>query len=797
MPQLTSMPSAAILTAHSTVTASIYPSVAWWDGTLALRQAGTMLTRWASSEFSTDWGTRDISERTPFYDPISYHQGSVWPLFTGWVSLAEYRAGRPLSGYAHLMQNAGLTWAQDLGSVTELLSGEFFQPLGRSSAHQTWSSAMVISPALRGLFGLDWDVPNRTLRLAPKLPADWNEAKLHNVPFGSSRLEVQYERKADRLVVRTLSDQPEVLCLRDQLTAAPPCAAAPAKVHSLELPLPPVELAIPHQLPPQGSTTRQLKVLDEKEGSFTLAAQGGSVFELPVRVNRAGAKIEGAERIGDKIRIRFPEGEGYRTPNREVHLVERFSALAVCAAAAASAAGLFFGNGLHPIWWLMWIAPIPVLCLAPRVSSGMAFSAASVAWILGGLNTWTYYRELRIPLPVVILVAFLVPGLVFGLAVLFFRFFVRRNLPWAAALALPCTWVTLEYLNNLTQGTYQNLAYTQMDCLPLLQLGAVTGLWGISFAVLLFSSTLAAWAAVRGRQSRALGLTVLAIFAAIFAFGLWRLGGHPAAGAGVTVGLVGSDLPQNSLPDKPAEAMRLLQEYASQSSGLAERGAKIVLLPEMTAVVGDSLMGQVDELFSSTARSTGMQILVPVIHSTAAGRYNEARLYSSSGVLEATYRKQHLVPVYEDLTHPGTELTILHQPAGVLGIEICKDMDYLDPARRYGASGIGLLLVPAFDFKRDGWLHGRMAIMRGVENGFHIARVAKNGIFTVSDTRGRVLSEVMSSTAPFATLVATAGVDHVPTLYTVWGDWFAWLNCAALVALLVFGASVRRRPTAA
>src|SRR6185437_16211989 len=85
-------------------TASIYPAVAWWDGTFGLKSAGPMLSRWASAEFSADWGTRDISKRTSFYDPISYHQGSIWPLFTGWVALAEYRAGRSLSGYAHLMQ---------------------------------------------------------------------------------------------------------------------------------------------------------------------------------------------------------------------------------------------------------------------------------------------------------------------------------------------------------------------------------------------------------------------------------------------------------------------------------------------------------------------------------------------------------------------------------------------------------------------------------------------------------------------------------------------------------------------
>ncbi len=169
-------------------TASIYPSVAWWDGTFALKDAGPMLMRWASSEFSADWGTRDISNRTPFYDPISYHQGSIWPLFTGWVSLTEYRAGRDLSGYAHLMQNLNLTWAQDLGSVTELLSGDFFQPLGRSSSHQLWSSAMVLSPLLRGLFGLSWDVPRYTLHVAPNLPATGTRRACETCRSGRTRL---------------------------------------------------------------------------------------------------------------------------------------------------------------------------------------------------------------------------------------------------------------------------------------------------------------------------------------------------------------------------------------------------------------------------------------------------------------------------------------------------------------------------------------------------------------------------------------------------------------------------------
>jgi glycogen debranching enzyme len=302
-------------------TATIYPAVAWWDGTLVLPHAEAMLTRWASDEFSTDWGTRDISERTSFYDPISYHQGSVWPLFTGWVSLAEYRAGRPLSGYAHLMQNAGLTWAQDLGSVTELLSGRFFQPLGRSSSHQTWSSAMVISPLLRGLFGLEWDAKNRSLRLAPRLPANWERARLRNVPLGNAIVDLSYERQAGQWRVRATAKAPQVFCLAPQATPEQPCRAAPALVKEFFAPVKPVEIALPATLPEEGSDTRQLKILSETysdhEATFTIQARARSSYELPVRLNRPHITVRGGQMSNGKLHIEFPESNADQTETVE------------------------------------------------------------------------------------------------------------------------------------------------------------------------------------------------------------------------------------------------------------------------------------------------------------------------------------------------------------------------------------------------------------------------------------------------------------------------------------------------
>jgi glycogen debranching enzyme len=298
-------------------TATIYPAVAWWTGRLTLPHSDQMLSRWASPEFSADWGTRDISGRTPFYDPISYHQGSIWPLFTGWVSLAEYRAGRTLAGYAHLMQNAGLTWAQDLGSVTELLSGDLYQPLGRSSSHQIWSSAMVLTPALRGLFGLDWDAPQHTLRLAPNLPSGWDTAQLHNVPLGNSRIDLQFTRQKDRLLVRAKSAKSEAFCLVPQTAPRDqPCREPAATVHELVLPLPAVEIGIPSELPLPGSRTSQLKVIREQRTANRYAvvfeAPGGVEYDLPVRINQPNMQSKGAELAGSKVRILFPAGEGYQ-----------------------------------------------------------------------------------------------------------------------------------------------------------------------------------------------------------------------------------------------------------------------------------------------------------------------------------------------------------------------------------------------------------------------------------------------------------------------------------------------------
>ena len=111
-------------------------------------------------------------------------------------------------------------------------------------------------------------------------------------------------------------------------------------------------------------------------------------------------------------------------------------------------------------------------------------------------------------------------------------------------------------------------------------------------------------------------------------------------------------------------------------------------------------------------------------------------------------------------------------------------MDFPKLSREYAAEGANLLLVPAWDFNLDRWLHARMAVLRAVENGFALARAARNGLLTLSDNRGRILAEASTVPGHFVSISGKVNVVREETLYTRTGDWFAWICVAVFVSLL-------------
>ena len=265
-----------------------------------------MLQAWSSPLLATDWGTRALATTVRFYDPISYHMGSVWPLFTGWNAMAQYRTGHPAAAWLTLQQNLRLTFAEDPGTVTEVLSGAFYQPMGRSSAHQLWSSAMTLAPAVRGLFGIDVDTTTNTLAVHPQLPVTWNEATLNNIRMGTGLYRIHLVRNGRSLEVLTSSiPQQTTVHLTDGAYSpvvngtrktTVPLPAVEFGLHTPAAPLPGDETHLPH-------ITAEQYFPDRTE--FDLEAQGNTTVLLDVR--RSGT-LDPAP-----YAVTVPAGAGYVT----------------------------------------------------------------------------------------------------------------------------------------------------------------------------------------------------------------------------------------------------------------------------------------------------------------------------------------------------------------------------------------------------------------------------------------------------------------------------------------------------
>jgi hypothetical protein len=186
-----------------------------------------------------------------------------------------------------------------------------------------WSSAMVITPALRGLSGIDVDGLSGVVRLDPHLPGDWDNASVERIHVGPSVCSLMYQRQGQGLVVKVSSvSGPGV-----RLASVVKGSKVASDGASVTFALPTVEVAVPHGLPLPGARTAQMKVLGETLDGHSLKleleAEAGSVFELTVRRNAAklnlhadGGVIEGAP-VGtnaglEKLVVKFPAGIGYQ-----------------------------------------------------------------------------------------------------------------------------------------------------------------------------------------------------------------------------------------------------------------------------------------------------------------------------------------------------------------------------------------------------------------------------------------------------------------------------------------------------
>jgi hypothetical protein len=196
--------------------------VDWTSAILALSsevpedKAEADIAKIASPELSTDWTTRLFTNKSPYYDPVSYNNGTAWPFMNTLVSLAEYEHGNPVAGFTTWSQTARLTGLQAPGYMPEHMNGDRYLPGERSVPHQLFSSVGVVVPAVRGLLGLttlestDTQIgAGRVLMFHPQLPADWNLVRFSGYVAGADHISGEVRQESGRTVVELESDGAE------------------------------------------------------------------------------------------------------------------------------------------------------------------------------------------------------------------------------------------------------------------------------------------------------------------------------------------------------------------------------------------------------------------------------------------------------------------------------------------------------------------------------------------------------------------------------------------------------------
>ena len=346
--------------------ASVLATVPMWFGLLDAQKSGQMIGVLAGEDQQTDWGMRIISDRSPKFSGGGYHFGSVWPLFTGWAAVGEYRYHREHAAYENLRANALLALDGSPGHVTEVLSGDYYQPLPTSSPHQIWSAAMVISPILRGMLGLEYDAAQHTLTFAPHIPADWTSLEIQREVAGEDTLDLTYAKNADTITLNA-----ERKGNADCTVVFSPAVSLRAEVLGVELNGRPVPfraeangsdqhvavkfgvysgpntlkirlrndfgLSYASGLPPLGSASEGLRIVNqswnEAHDQLRLDVQGltGRTYDLALWNGEQVSSAEGAdlESAGDgsvKLRVSMSAGSGTTFVQRSIVL--RFAAKA-------------------------------------------------------------------------------------------------------------------------------------------------------------------------------------------------------------------------------------------------------------------------------------------------------------------------------------------------------------------------------------------------------------------------------------------------------------------------------------
>jgi apolipoprotein N-acyltransferase len=466
-----------------------------------------------------------------------------------------------------------------------------------------------------------------------------------------------------------------------------------------------------------------------------------------------------------------------------------------------------------------WVALVPLLFALQGKTSRAAFRLGYLCGLVHYVTTFYWIRNVveqygGVPLPLAIVVLLLMCGylaLYPALFALLAKHWEPR--PQLSVWLLPTAWVALEWLraHALSGFPWANLGYSQTPFATLIQVADVTGVYGVSW-LLLLANTCITLALMRRRLHWSLAILAGCILATLI-YGSGRLetiqGLQDQAKAQVA-GLIQGNVDQAHKWD-PAFQQATVERYLKLSGMLVNNSPPPDLLvwPETAAPFFYGL----EDRFTPQLRKFVQQARIPLLFGSPTvvrvgdqpKYFNEVFLVDAAGATLGSYAKQHLVPFGEYVPFPRLLFFVqrLVQAAGDFaagrdqrplalngqrfGILICYEAIFPDLSRaavRLGASTLVNVTNDAwFGTSSAPYQHLAMARWRAIENRVPLIRCANTGISTVFEPTGR--TDKMIPLNETGTLVCALHPVPVTTIYTTWGDWFAWVCVLTSVVGLV------------
>jgi apolipoprotein N-acyltransferase len=451
---------------------------------------------------------------------------------------------------------------------------------------------------------------------------------------------------------------------------------------------------------------------------------------------------------------------------------------------------------------------------------GFFWYAGTCYWIF---STMRQYGGVNTPAALGLLTLFcLYLAIYHGVFGLIIGMLAERSLSRRALLLAPVAWVAVELARTRITGfPWDLLGTTQVDNVPLARLATFTGVYGLSFEIMIVNVAFATAFLVR-REKRQ--LLLVAAFAAAAVLQCGQFIPTPVVPTDHAALLLQPNLPILEGSEWTKNFFDATLGDLSSISVKPQPGLHpdFIAWPESPApfYVSDPFFRNA---ISTVARQSNTWVIagsvgtpVGMVPGSASQYYNSGALVNPAGEWVSRYDKMHLVPFGEyvpfrrlfffaaGLTKEvgdfsrGTSRAALDAGDEKLGIFICYESIFPDEIRQLSANGAQVFV----NISNDGWYgdsgayaqHLKQARMRAVENARWLLRDTNTGVTASIDPYGRVVATVPRKIR--SSLLAPYALSNVTTFYTRHGDWFAYL-CAiicivALIARFLFRTEVER-----